>query len=79
MKKIMFINTLVYCAGAEERFWHLKHFCCYECDSPLAGHKYIPVEGQPHCLSCWQSKHGKVGIWQSKHGKVGSGSPSTAR
>ncbi len=49
------------CAGAEDRFWHLKHFCCYECDSPLAGHKYIPVEGQPHCLACWQSKHGKVG------------------
>jgi len=46
--------------GAEDRFWHLKHFCCWICDQPLAGHKYIPVEGMPHCLTCWQSKHGKV-------------------
>ena len=46
--------------GAEDSFWHIKHFCCWLCDSPLAGEKYIPVEGQPHCLSCWQVNHGKV-------------------
>ena len=46
--------------AAEERFWHLKHFCCWVCDTPLAGHKYIPVEGMPHCLDCWQSHHGKT-------------------
>jgi len=46
--------------GAEDRFWHLKHFCCYECDTALAGHKYIPVNSQPHCLTCWQNKHGKI-------------------
>ena len=46
--------------AAEERFWHLKHFCCWVCDTPLAGHKYIPVEGMPHCLGCWQSHHGKT-------------------
>ena len=46
--------------AAEERFWHLKHFCCWMCDTPLAGHKYIPVEGMPHCLGCWQSHHGKT-------------------
>ena len=26
----------------------------------LAGHKYIPVNSQPHCLTCWQNTHGKV-------------------
>jgi len=46
--------------GAENLFWHLKHFCCYLCDTPLAGHKYIPVNSQPHCLTCWQNTHGKV-------------------
>jgi len=46
--------------GAEDSFWHIKHFCCWLCDSPLAGQKYIPVEGQPHCLGCWQLHHGKV-------------------
>ena len=47
--------------GAEEKVWHLRHFCCWECDKPLAGHKYVPDEnGQPHCLYCFQQKHGKV-------------------
>ena len=46
--------------GAEDQHWHLKHFCCWMCDRPLAGHKYIPVDGQPHCLLCWQAMHGKV-------------------
>ena len=46
--------------SAENRFWHLKHFCCWICDLPLAGHQYIGVEGMPHCLQCWQSQHGKT-------------------
>lgn len=45
--------------GAEKKSWHLKHFCCYDCDRPLAGHKYIPVDGQPRCIECFQKKHGK--------------------
>ena len=47
-------------SGAEKKSWHLKHFCCYDCDRPLAGHKYIPVDGQPRCIECYQKKHGKV-------------------
>ncbi|TRY70369.1 hypothetical protein TCAL_04489 [Tigriopus californicus] len=46
--------------GAEGQVFHLRHFCCYECDRPLAGHKYVSVKEQPHCLLCYQSKHGKV-------------------
>ena len=38
----------------------MKHFCCWVCDLPLAGHQYIPVEGMPHCLACWQLHHGKT-------------------
>ena len=47
--------------GAEDKVWHLRHFCCWECDKPLAGHKYVPDgNGQPHCIYCFQQKHGKV-------------------
>lgn len=46
--------------AAEGKFWHVKHFCCWVCDLPLAGHQYIPVQGMPHCLQCWQSLHGKT-------------------
>merc|ERR1712032_811291 len=46
--------------GAEGGAYHLKHFCCWVCDAPLAGHKYIAEGGQPHCLPCWQHGHGKV-------------------
>ena len=52
--------NLPYFSGAEKKSWHLKHFCCYDCDRPLAGHKYIPVDGQPRCIECYQKKHGKV-------------------
>lgn len=52
--------------GAEDKTWHIKHFCCYLCDKPLAGHKYIPVKSQPHCLDCYNAKHGKVRILTSQ-------------
>ena len=56
--ELIFANEFT---GAEEKIWHLRHFCCWECDKPLAGHKYVPDEnGQPHCLYCFQQKHGKV-------------------
>ena len=56
--------------GAEDKVWHLKHFCCWECDRPLAGHKYISVDGQPHCLHCYQTKHGKVSYKIKRNLKV---------
>ena len=56
--ELIFANEFT---GAEEKVWHLRHFCCWECDKPLAGHKYVPDEnGQPHCLYCYQQSHGKV-------------------
>jgi len=56
-------DELIFCPQytfAEDRFWHEDHFCCWICDVALAGHEYIPVDGQPHCLACWQERHGKV-------------------
>lgn len=49
---------------AEGASWHTNHFCCWLCDGPLAGLQYTPVDGQPHCLDCYQKKYGKV-LWQS--------------
>lgn len=46
--------------SAEGASWHMDHFCCWLCDTPLAGHQYTPIDGQPHCLDCYQKKYGKV-------------------
>lgn len=45
-----------YCLTMENTF-HLKHFCCYECDIPLAGHNYVLDDDkqQPICLPCYES------------------------
>lgn len=45
--------------SADGANWHTNHFCCWLCDTPLAGHQYTPIEGQPHCLNCYQKKFGK--------------------
>ncbi|XP_067628348.1 testin [Eurosta solidaginis] len=41
--------------AAEGATFHIKHFCCYHCDTPLAGHQYIPDEktNMPLCLKCY--------------------------
>ncbi|KAL0185656.1 hypothetical protein M9458_017326, partial [Cirrhinus mrigala] len=31
------------------------HFCCYECEAPLGGQRYIMREGRPHCCNCFES------------------------
>ena len=33
--------------GAENNVFHLKHFCCYECDQPLAGHMVALIFEKP--------------------------------
>nr|CAD7459413.1 unnamed protein product [Timema tahoe] len=44
---------------AEEHAFHVKHFCCFECDVPLGGKKYVVKHDQPVCLSCYAKKYGK--------------------
>lgn len=41
--------------AAEGRAFHVQHFCCYHCDAPLGGKKYVPDDktGLPICLSCY--------------------------
>ncbi|XP_049793023.1 testin isoform X5 [Schistocerca nitens] len=54
--ELIFVNEYTM---AEGQAFHVKHFCCYECDIPLGGMKYVPVDGQPVCLDCFQEKYGK--------------------
>ncbi|XP_013404765.1 prickle-like protein 2 isoform X2 [Lingula anatina] len=42
------------CTEAEGRSWHMKHFCCFECDQQLGGQRYIMREGRPYCCTCFE-------------------------
>ncbi|XP_060533140.1 uncharacterized protein LOC132706074 [Cylas formicarius] len=48
------IFTKEYCL-AENSTFHLKHFCCFQCDTPLAGQEYTLEEEKPYCLPCFES------------------------
>lgn len=45
--------------AAEDRAFHIQHFCCYHCDAPLGGNKYVPDDktGLPVCLPCYDKFH----------------------
>ncbi|KAL6265370.1 hypothetical protein P5V15_002170 [Pogonomyrmex californicus] len=45
---------------AEEHNYHVKHFCCWDCDVPLAGQKYIIENDRPLCLPCYQRSYAKT-------------------
>uniref|UniRef100_A0A3B3ZIB3 Uncharacterized protein n=1 Tax=Periophthalmus magnuspinnatus TaxID=409849 RepID=A0A3B3ZIB3_9GOBI len=42
------------CTEAEGRCWHMKHFCCFECEAALGGQRYIMRESRPYCCSCYE-------------------------
>lgn len=41
--------------SSEGSSFHIKHFCCYHCDTPLAGKQYTPDDqtNMPLCLECY--------------------------
>uniref|UniRef100_F7CAA2 Prickle planar cell polarity protein 1 n=1 Tax=Monodelphis domestica TaxID=13616 RepID=F7CAA2_MONDO len=43
------------CTEAEGRHWHMKHFCCLECETALGGQRYIMKDGHPFCCGCFES------------------------
>ncbi|XP_072124211.1 prickle-like protein 1b isoform X2 [Mobula birostris] len=43
------------CTEAEGRHWHMKHFCCFECETILGGQRYIMKDGRPFCCGCFES------------------------
>ncbi|MBN3302838.1 TES protein, partial [Amia calva] len=42
---------------AEGQNWHLKHFCCFDCDCVLAGETYVMVNDKPVCRPCYIKSH----------------------
>ncbi|XP_028634260.1 testin [Grammomys surdaster] len=45
---------------AENQNWHLKHFCCFDCDNILAGKIYVMVSDKPVCKPCYVKNHAVV-------------------
>ncbi|XP_075751527.1 uncharacterized protein LOC119173870 isoform X2 [Rhipicephalus microplus] len=43
------------CTEAEGQAWHMRHFCCFECDRQLGGQRYIMRDGRPYCLRCFDA------------------------
>ncbi|KAF5907303.1 prickle-like protein 3 isoform X1, partial [Clarias magur] len=43
------------CTEAEGRHWHMRHFCCFECEAALGGQRYIMRESRPYCCTCYES------------------------
>ncbi|XP_062246166.1 testin [Platichthys flesus] len=42
---------------AEEQNWHLKHFCCFDCDCILAGETYVMENEKPVCRPCYMKNY----------------------
>ncbi|XP_076878112.1 testin [Brachyhypopomus gauderio] len=42
---------------AEGQNWHLKHFCCFDCDCVLAGETYVMEKDKPICKPCYMKNH----------------------
>ncbi|XP_032746639.1 testin-like [Rattus rattus] len=45
---------------AENQNWHLKHFCCCDCNYILAGKLYVMVSDKPVCKPCYMKNHAVV-------------------
>ncbi|XP_031800165.1 prickle planar cell polarity protein 3 isoform X2 [Sarcophilus harrisii] len=45
------------CTEAEGRHWHIRHFCCFDCEGPLGGQRYVMRGSRPHCGSCYEARH----------------------
>ncbi|XP_068964324.1 prickle planar cell polarity protein 3 isoform X2 [Petaurus breviceps papuanus] len=45
------------CTEAEGRHWHIQHFCCFDCEGPLGGQRYVMRGSRPHCGTCYEARH----------------------
>ncbi|KAJ8261937.1 hypothetical protein GJAV_G00160200 [Gymnothorax javanicus] len=53
-------DELIFCneyTQAEGQNWHLKHFCCFDCDCVLAGETYVMENEKPVCKPCYMKSH----------------------
>ncbi|KAF6735221.1 Testin [Oryzias melastigma] len=52
--KLIFSNEYT---QAEGQNWHLKHFCCFDCDCILAGETYVMENEKPICRPCYMKNY----------------------
>eukprot|EP00066_Takifugu_rubripes_P016358 XP_011605624.1 PREDICTED: testin isoform X1 [Takifugu rubripes] len=53
-------DELIFCneyTQAEGHNWHLKHFCCFDCDCILAGETYVMENDKPVCTPCYMKSY----------------------
>ncbi|XP_061629851.1 testin [Phyllopteryx taeniolatus] len=53
-------DELIFCneyTQAEGQNWHLKHFCCFDCDLVLAGETYVMEQDKPVCTPCYMNNY----------------------
>lgn len=53
-------DELIFCneyTQAEGQNWHLKHFCCFDCDRILAGETYVMENDKPICTPCYMKNY----------------------
>lgn len=63
------------CTEAEDKVWHIAHFCCFECKRSLGGQQYVmakpnilkqdgitfnPSHEYPYCLTCFDILFGEL-------------------
>lgn len=56
---------LIFCneyTQAEGHNWHLKHFCCFDCDCILAGETYVMENDKPVCTPCYMKSYAVVRV-----------------
>uniref|UniRef100_A0A8C6WL48 Testis derived transcript (3 LIM domains) n=1 Tax=Neogobius melanostomus TaxID=47308 RepID=A0A8C6WL48_9GOBI len=60
LKVCLLCLQLIFCneyTQAEGQDWHLKHFCCFDCDCVLAGETYVMENNKPICRSCYMRNY----------------------
>lgn len=48
---------------AEEKSWHVDHFCCFGCDLQLGGNRYVSKEDKPYCIECYMAKFARTCLY----------------
>ncbi|XP_073495994.1 prickle planar cell polarity protein 3 isoform X1 [Phyllobates terribilis] len=44
----------VECTQAEGFHWHTRHFCCFECECSVIGHRHVMKDKRPYCSACYE-------------------------
>uniref|UniRef100_A0A3B5PV06 Testin n=1 Tax=Xiphophorus maculatus TaxID=8083 RepID=A0A3B5PV06_XIPMA len=52
---------------AEGQNWHLKHFCCFDCDCILAGETYVMENDKPICKPCYMKNYAVIWMLAVDH------------